>query len=560
MAEIQQIRRKQPIETSVCSPSGEPTKRPAHAFLYLSWLAVAGLLLARIPLILHRCFDPDEFEHSHAAWCVSRGMIPYKDFFEHHTPWYYYAVRPFFHLFDVTTSVESARRFLLLGRGLSLVLTALSIFLVLQVGRLWEYRKVGLLAGLLLLSQPVFLDKTLEVRPDVLALPLFIGSLWMLLRGLARSARSTRKGLSYFLGGGLGLGAAIMCTQKMLFVLPGVLVGLAVWSLAGVTAGESRPGSHRETRVGAGSRLLLMLVFLIGCCVPAASTWAAFSLQGAGREFITNNLLLNLKWKHIETHQLHRFIETSWPILALCLLGIAMALLRFLRLRERRYDGLLLLSTLAGLFAGLLVMPSAYGQYYLGPLPLVCLFAAQGLLFLVERARRRVRPVLLVLALFPLAILPAFALRESFALRNDGQLARLRFVFENTGPKDVVMDGWQGMGVFRPHAFHYFFLHPETVAMLPRPHLDAYLDALESGAIRPKLIAMDWNLAALGPRFQEFVTRNYVSNDGLFYFLRGTWQAQGTRGGPAGAEGDPSLGSGFWQHRQGGLLRAVRGF
>ena len=558
MAEIQQIRGKQPIETSVCSPSGEPTRRRVHGFPYLFWLAVAGLLLARIPLILHRSFDADEFEHSHAAWCVFRGMIPYKDFFEHHTPWYYYALRPFFHLFDVTTSVESARHFLLLGRSLSLLLTALSILLVFQVGRLWEYRKVGLLAGLLLLSQPVFLEKTLEMRPDVLALPLFMVSLWMLLRGLAGSAHSTRRGLPYFLGGGLSLGAAIMCTQKMLFVLPGALVGLVVWSLAGVTAGASRPGSQRETRVGAGSRLLLMLVFLVGIGVPAAATWAAFSLQGAGREFVANNLLLNLRWKHIETHQLHRFVETSWPILALCLLGVAVALLRFLRLRERRYDGLLLLSTLAGLFAGLLVMPSAHAQYYLGPLPLVCLFAAQGLLFLVERARRRLRPVFLVLALFPLALLPAFALRESFAMRNDGQLARLRFVFENTGPKDVVMDGWQGMGVFRPHAFHYFFLHPETVAMLPRPHLNAYLDALESGAIRPKLIAMDWNLAALGPRFQEFVTRNYVSSDGLFYFPRGTWQAQGTRGGPAGAERDPSLRNGFWS--QGGLLRAVRGF
>ena len=351
-----------------------------------------------------------------------------------------------------------------------------------------------------------------------------------------------------------------MCTQKMLFVLPGALVGLAVWSLAGVTAGESRPGSHRETRVGAGSRLLLMLVFFIGCGVPGAATWAAFSLQGAGREFIANNFLLNLRWKHIETHQLQRFIETSWPILALCLLGAAMALVRFLRLRERRYDGLLLLSTLVGLFAGLLVMPSAHGQYYLRPLPLVCLFAAQGLLFLVERARRRLRPALLVLALLPLAILPALALHGAFKQRNDGQLARLRFVFDSTGPEDVVMDGWQGMGVFRPHAFHYFFLHPETVAMLPRPHLDAYLDALESGAIRPKLIAMDWNLASLGPRFQEFVTRNYVTGDGLFYFPRGTWQARGTRGGPAGTERDPSLRSGFWQPRQGGLLRALRGF
>ena len=556
MAEIQQTRGKQPIETSMHAPLDGHANRRVRCFSYCVWLALAGLFLVRIPLVLHRSFDADEFEHSHAAWCVFKGMVPYKDFFEHHTPWYYYTLSPFFHLFDVTTSVEGARHFLLLGRGLSFVLTALSVFLVIQLGRLWESRKVGLLAGLLLASQPVFLEKTLEMRPDVLALPLFIGSLWLLLRGLARSPDSTRNALPSFFGGGLALGAAIMCTQKMLFVLPGALVGLAVWSLSGATAGESCPGS--KASVGASSRLVPMLAFLIGIGVPAASTWAAFSVQGAGHEFITNNLLLNLKWKHIETHQFHRFVDTSWPILVLCLLGVTIALLRFFRLRVRRYGGILLLCTLVGLMAGAWVMPSAHGQYYLEPLPLVCLFAAQGLLFLVERVRRPLRPVILVLALFPLAILPALALRESFRLRNDGQLAGLRYVFENTKPDDLVMDGWQGMGVFRPHAFHYFFLHPEIVAMLPRPHLRAYLDALERGDIRPKLIAMDWNLAALGPRFQEFVTRNYFSNDGFFYFPKGSRQARPTPGETAGARRDPSLPSGFWQ--QGGLLRAVRGF
>ena len=542
------------------NPLGGRTPRRVPFFLGLVWRAAAGLLWVRIPLILHRPFDADEFEHSHAAWCVFRGMIPYKDFFEHHTPWYYYALRPFFHWFDVTRSFESARHFLLFGRGLSLVLTTLSVFLVFRIGRLWEDRRVGFLAGLLLASQPVFIDKTIEMRPDVLALPLFLGSLWFLLRGLARSRDATASGRSYFLGGGLALGAAIMCTQKMMFVLPGALMGLGIWSLSGAKGRESCPDPHPETRVGGTSRLLLMLAFLIGVCVPPIATWAAFALQGAGHEFTTNNLLLNLKWKHIETHQLRRLIDTSWPILALCLLGAATTLLLFFRRRERRHDGLLLLCTLVGLFAGVLVMPSAYGQYYLGPLPLACLFAAHGLLFLVERARRGVRPLVLAFALPALGILPAFALRESLRQRNDGQLARLRYVFENTQPGDVVMDGWQGLGVFRPHAFYYFFLHPETVAMLPGPQLDTYLEALERGEIRPKLIAMDRNLTALGPRFQKFVTRNYVSNDGFFYFRRDFGQAGEESDGTAGPQQGPALRSRFWQPRQGGLLRAVRGF
>jgi len=498
-----------------CSPVGGPQGRQGDFVYYLVLLATAGLLLGLIPLILHRFFDPDEFEHAHAAWCVSQGMLPYKDFFEHHTPWYYYALRPFFHWFDVAARFESARHFLLFGRGLSLALSALSVLLVSQIGRVWENRRVGVLAGLFLVSQPVFFQKSIEMRPDVLALPLFLGCLWFLLRELARSSNFAKKGLRNLLGGGLCLGAAVMCTQKMLFVLPGALSGLAIWSLFSGTA-----------KAGARQGLLAVPTFLFGICAPVGLTWTAFAFHRAGVAFITNNFLLNASWKPIETGQLRALIDNSWPILSLGLLGGAVSLVRFFRRGRRRFEGLLLLCILAGLFGGVLILPSAHAQYYLIPLPLVCLLAAQGLLFLVERAQKRTRAVLLVLALIPLGILPALTLRESFGMRDEVQLARLRFVFDHTRPGDVVMDGWQGTGVFRPHAFRYFFLHPETVAMLPPSELEVYLKALERGEVRPKLIALDRNLVALGSRFLRFVKVRYISSDGFFFFRSGLWLPQ----------------------------------
>jgi hypothetical protein len=82
------------------------------------------------------------------------------------------------------------------------------------------------------------------------------------------------------------------------------------------------------------------------------------------------------------------------------------------------------------------------------------------------------------------------------------------------------MDGIEGTGVFRPHALYYYFLHGELLPMLSRRQLDAYVDALESGKVRPRLIALDDNLIALGTRFLRFVKRNYVSSDGFFYFSK----------------------------------------
>jgi hypothetical protein len=203
--------------------------------------------------------------------------------------------------------------------------------------------------------------------------------------------------------------------------------------------------------------------------------------------------------------------------------GAWSALRRFFGGTSRRYDDLLLLCILAGLFLGVLVVPSAHRQYYLMPLPIVCLFAARGLELVFTavdrawgRADRRARAAR-ALAPVALAVPALLALIGAFRTGNDVQLARLRHVFETTKPTDLVMDGWEGMGVFRPHAFHHFFLHDEARAMLPRARWEAYLGALESGATRPSLIALDQNLRALGPRFVTFVEAHYVTSDGFFY-------------------------------------------
>src|SRR3982750_2848015 len=135
--------------------------------LAVALLAVAGFIAARLFLLPRRFFDPDEFEHAHAAWLMSKGVVPYRDFFEHHTPWYYYVLRPFFNWFHVEASFDGARRFLYAGRGLSVVLTALSAALVYRIGRLWRDPLTGVVGALFFVAQPVVLQKSIEIRPDM---------------------------------------------------------------------------------------------------------------------------------------------------------------------------------------------------------------------------------------------------------------------------------------------------------------------------------------------------------------------------------------------------------
>jgi hypothetical protein len=470
--------------------------------------AIAALLGARIPLITARVFDNDEFEHAHAAWSVSKGLVPYRDFFEHHTPWYHLALGPFFHWFAVAESFESAKHFLLFARLLSLALTVLSAVLIFLVVRLGGSRRAGLFAGLFLIGQPVLMQKTLEIRPDVLALPFFIGALWFVLGGLRLEDGLPARRLRRFLGGGLCLGAAIMCTQKMLFVLPGALVGLGLWILRG------------GKQTGA-SRLSAALVLLLGVSVPVLVTWIGFALRGAGGQFIYDNFLLNARVRLGSNRALPLIFWTSWPILLLCLAGIWRALSGRGRTEPRDAGDVLLLFILAGLLAGVPVVRVAYEQYYLPAMTIVCLFAARGLCWLLDRSRYRAREGasiwLVAGAAVALSIWPVIDLRQSLDIRNDVQLGRLHVVYAETGPADRVLDGWLGTNVFRPAPHYYFFMHSELQAMLTENEKEAYLDAITSDADRPALIALDVELRALGPRFLEFVGRNYVSQGGLFY-------------------------------------------
>ena len=469
--------------------------------------AIVALLVARLPLIAVRVFDNDEFEHAHAAWSVSKGLVPYRDFFEHHTPWYHFALAPFFRWFTVADSFESAQHFLLFGRSLSLALTVLSAVLIYRLGRLGGSRRAGLFAGLFLVGQPVLMQKTLEIRPDVLALPFFIGALWFVLRALRAEGGSPVRRLRGWFGGGLCVGAALMCTQKMLFVLPGALAGLGLWILKG----------EKQARA---SRLAAVLVLLLGVAVPVLVTWTAFALRGAGGQFIYDNFLLNARVRLGSNRALPLILRTSWPILLLCLAGWWDAFAGRRR-AERDAGDVLLLFILAGLVAGVPVVRVAYEQYYLPAMTIVCLFAARGLCALLDRSRYRSRAGasvwLVVGAAGALSIWPVIDLRRSLDVRNDVQLGRLHVVYAETGPDERVLDGWLGTNVFRPAPNYYFFMHSELQAMLTESEKNAYLDAITSDANRPALIALDDELRALGPRFLEFLRRHYVSAGGLFY-------------------------------------------
>src|SRR5262249_11890352 len=146
---------------------------PVARILVLVLLALA--LGASTHEVTRRGIDPDELEHLHAAYLVSLGDVPYRDFFEHHGPVFYYLLAPLFWIFGPTLPL------LWVGRGLAGACGAGCLWMTGRLSERLAGRGTGLITACLLAWSVVFHIKTLELRPDVpatLLLLLAAAQLW----------------------------------------------------------------------------------------------------------------------------------------------------------------------------------------------------------------------------------------------------------------------------------------------------------------------------------------------------------------------------------------------
>ena len=103
-----------------------------------------------------RAFDQDEFLHLHAAWSIFKGLLPYRDYFDHYTPLFHLFLVPFFHFFKVETDFADSLAFLFFARKLTWLISGLILLLTFWLGKLWRNTEVGYVAILFLLSTEVY--------------------------------------------------------------------------------------------------------------------------------------------------------------------------------------------------------------------------------------------------------------------------------------------------------------------------------------------------------------------------------------------------------------------
>jgi hypothetical protein len=92
---------------------------------------------------------------------------------------------------------------------------------------------------------------------------------------------------------------------------------------------------------------------------------------------------------------------------------------------------------------------------------------------------------------------------------DEGKERAIALILENSSSSDTVLDGYSGIGVFRPHAFRYFFLHAEMRKMLSETEVAELENGLESGTISPRFISGDSHLRAVSPRVRAYLDRTF---------------------------------------------------
>ena len=493
--------------------AGAPARGPART-IGLTFIAAAAV--ARILIVLHRVLDPDESQHLHAAWRVAQGLVPHRDFWEHHLALFYYLLAPVTRLFEESPAVFTGARVLMVLFG------AASLALTYGLGRRLG-PGVGPLALAVLLTSPEFTDLSTETRPDVPALVA-----WLLgLQALVRWRGTDRWG--WLVAAGLAQGTMVALTTKALFALPGVLVVLAVGAARQAPAGSPR-WLGRVVAAGAlfGAAMLAVPALLLGAL---AMTGGLAALAALVDQVVLDNLAF------VDFAKNGPVGDASVAVLVAGILGVmAVAQVRRWGLLTDRVHGTLLPPAVSlAVVLSLPGVPAVYAHAWLPILPILALYASVagvGLLAWAYRRPGRWRRLAVAAVGALVLVVPAVTTVVHLVLPDHGgpQRALVRRLLTRACPGEPVLDG-NALAVYRPSAHRHGVLILGVREWVARGVMAEEEVEADIRQARAPVAVPDRRLRALVGPVAKFLARHYVALDREILVLGGEARADGGPGG-----------------------------
>jgi 4-amino-4-deoxy-L-arabinose transferase-like glycosyltransferase len=498
---VQSVSATTRLAKSNAAPAGFTATDPRVSLLVGTVLLLCTIKLAFMAMLAgFRHFDPDEFEHMRAAWFVWTGEVPYRDFFEHHTPLIYFLLAPFFRFLDVAHDPDSAATAFLFFRFLMLCVVVATLALQYGTLRVANDRPVALVAVLLMLNSDTMILKGIEIRPDVVAGLFIAAALWAL--AASRAARSASGRRTWFAVSGIALGLALLLTQKVLLALPGVFLATLVIIVLRRWEGWKAPVLDAAAQA-------------IGFLIPIAVMLAGFAQADAAGKFIYFNFLLNADWP-IQQSPIPKviwFVSHNPELILGLLLGAIVLLLQLRRRQEVFAEEITALGVVLSLAAGLFVLPVLQPQYFYLGLPALALIAALGYGRLastvlgVPRLGRAVLSCLIGFIALQSVVQIAFRMDDP---RNDAQLDTIEYIIAESPPEATTVSGWNQQIPFRPSDMFYRFVHGEMCPFIVGGTSDQFAAALSQAATRPALVAIEPENCLMSPASRRLLEAHYV--------------------------------------------------
>lgn len=454
-------------------------------------LAVLASLWIAALLHLGRSLDWDEIEYFRATRWVGEGQVPYRDFWEHHTPLQWLVFAPLAMLANGPGADA-----IVVMRWAQVPIWAAVLLLLMRVARGEGLRRWSRWAALvLLLAAPLFAGNAIEYRLDTIGNAAYLGGLLLIAYAGAKNWR--------WVAAGVLLSAAVLANMRL---APLVVITGAISLFWDATDRRWRPGPRALWMLaGALAAAALFLGWL-----AATDAWTPF-VEGVIRYNVTSNRLAAA-----EARGALRLPMLLAPFLrgdvAAVALWLASAAGCWIALRELRRPGLLQIAALLLIFSIALVAVSAvqytyhYQTAYLLMLPLAALAFDR---FVTGVPIRRVIVTLIAGVALLINLLPLTSPSFGEPLRYQDRV--IREADRRTTAADAVWDG-TGYALRRRPAYRYWFL-PAGVRLMERKGLIERYDAEELARNPPAAIVYNLRLQFwldAHPRAGLYVSRNYV--------------------------------------------------
>lgn len=457
----------------------------------ISFALLLLVLVWRFRIVESRFFDVDELHHMHNASMIAQGQLPYRDFGYFYSPVFAFTFVPLFWLMKESAGV------LFLGRGLVFFMTLASGFLGYLIGSLLSGRKGGLITALLIFSLPVILDKTIEIRPDNLAI-LF----WLLATYWFFRFEKDKNRLSIFLSG-LFLGVSGAVLLKAGFAYPGFLVALLfLWF-------RKKIGFDR------------LAIFHFGGLLPFGIMFLFFGVRGILGQAVYQifRMPIEANWSYGREYFVPLFVfkpndafygtgdyGLTWMVSNLVLaFGLVWLLVR--------RNIFFITSVVFFCFSLLFFYKVTLLQYYLFLFYALIIGAGWGLSRFCDCLDSISKKLSGLFFIFIFALI-IFSFQKTayihFGWLNGWQIERVNEITAVSRPGDHVFD-MTGYHIFRPSGYYIccdFFSDFRKNLSCPIPEFQDYMRANQT-----RFVLMNDRLTRLGPKDRDFLKENYFPTE-----------------------------------------------